>query len=796
MAVSGNSAFSLDTNSGIDIWNFSDPVNLALLGNIPEYPLGSLAIQGTILYAHNWNEQALKVYDVSDPTNPALLSAYKLLEGTAIVTRPNAITVNGNYLYALEHTFPEDVFTEVIDISDPEHPEHVANLPDFSFLYNQLIFQDNSLYAVRDDGLGIYDASDPLAPAPLGLFPGYGGIAAQPQAGRAAYLDLIGFQTVDTSDPSNPDRLGITAWPRYSGDIAVSGNTLILVPGPIYGALLQAVDITLLGDPQVADSLMVDTYISPYGDISIEGSSLAVPTVDGVAVVDFSNPYDLQAGSLELGDLPNGETRAVDIQSGRAYAITQEYDHPMVTQNLLSIIDVTDPLNPVLLGELNLGENAGDFVDLSVAQQGAATVAYVTSTVNWLAVDVSDPAAPVILFREEITPPSSSRLIETATQGEQTTAYLAQYGDPGSLVAVDVSDPANPVTLGIFPLEIEDPYGRGHVLMVEGSMVYFANRNESELILVDFSQPEQPVWVGTATLPDAAITGASLTQDYVTVLSREVGEYVSDSFGNEVYIFDKRIHLEGRVIDHNGIPIEGVTLALSNGETLLTGQDGLYAFTDLVLGSYAVTPTLGEYVFTPPFAVLEGFISGWQNFVMLAPPVSTALEPGITTTLTYTDVQGLPTSFVFPAGLVSATATATVTPTLASPFFGMDFAGHAFDLSVRETGSPTEMLTFTLPVSVTIQYSPMDVAAIIDSMPLALYRRDGDAWVKIETACLENPVPVPVEPWVFRATLCQSGRYALFGPTHGIALPYVSFGSHTGGSPPPPPVNEVSLSRQ
>ena len=125
---------------------------------------------------------------------------------------------------------------------------------------------------------------------------------------------------------------------------------------------------------------------------------------------------------------------------------------------------------------------------------------------------------------------------------------------------------------------------------------------------------------------------------YVTILSR-----------TDVYLFANRARLEGQVTDHNLLPIEGVTLALSNGATDLTGPDGLYAFQDLVIGSYAITPTLDGYVFVPPFAVKEDFVSSWQSFILLAPPVSTTLEPGITTTLTYTDVQGLPTSFIFPS---------------------------------------------------------------------------------------------------------------------------------------------------
>jgi hypothetical protein len=311
--------------------------------------------------------------------------------------------------------------------------------------------------------------------------------------------------------------------------------------------------------------------------------------------------------------------------------------------------------------------------------------------------------------------------------------------------------------------------------MAEGSMVYFAAKNESELILVDFSRPEQPVWVGTATLPDVAITDAGLSQDYVTLLKR-----------TNVYLFANRARLEGRVTDQNSLPIEGVSLALSNGETMLTGADGLYSFPDLHFGSYTVTPTLGNYVFTPPFAVLENFASGWQSFVMLAPQVSTTFEPGITTTLTYTDTQGLPTSFTFPAGLVSATTTATVTPTLAYPFFGMDFAGHAFELALQPGVETAQVMTFTAPVSVAIQYSLADTAVITDSLLLALYRQEGDAWVKSQDTCSVNPTPVPVEAGVFQAAICQTGRYALFGPTYGIALPLVFSGSDAVNEFPPP----------
>lgn len=169
---------------------------------------------------------------------------------------------------------------------------------------------------------------------------------------------------------------------------------------------------------------------------------------------------------------------------------------------------------------------------------------------------------------------------------------------------------------------------------------------------------------------------------------------------------------------------------------------------------------------------------------MLAAAVSTTLDVGITTTLTYTDVQGLPTRFIFPPGLVPITGTATVIPTLADGFFGMDFAGHAFDLAVHAGVTETRSLVYPIPITVTIQYSELDASVITDTARLALYRLEQMAWVGADTGCPVVATPPILEPGVFQTAICQDGRYALFGPTHGIALPQVYYGSDSGDVPP------------
>jgi hypothetical protein len=323
------------------------------------------------------------------------------------------------------------------------------------------------------------------------------------------------------------------------------------------------------------------------------------------------------------------------------------------------------------------------------------------------------------------------------------------------LEAIDVSDPTNPLEVGFYPMDM----GSTTVLMVEDAIVYFAEDSESDLKLIDFSNPANPTLVTHATVDGTSISDASLTQEYIIAAS----EY------GDILFYAKRIPLEGQVTDHNFQPFPGVSLALSNGEAALSDAEGNYTFPNLDFGSYAITPNLAGYAFSPPNRQVS-LPNDWQgqNFVILPSPVSIELQPGITTTLTYTDVQGLPTSFAFPAGLVDAAATAVVTPTLADGFFGTDFAGHAFELDIQGIAPD---LFYTQPVTVTIQYSALDTAVISDTAQLALYHWDEGGWVEAGSGC--PPAPAALAEGVFQAAFCQDGRYALLGPTYSLALPAI-----------------------
>ena len=153
-------------------------------------------------------------------------------------------------------------------------------------------------------------------------------------------------------------------------------------------------------------------------------------------------------------------------------------------QEGLQIVDVTDPLAPVLRGRAGTGslawrvEVVGDF-------------AYVASgTAGLVIVDVSDPDSPVIVG----TADTSDEAHGVAISG--TIALVADHET--GLVAVDVSDPASPVLL--------DTVGLGPVardVAVSGGHAYVA-ANGGGLRVVDISDPTDLVHVGALELPDGS----------------------------------------------------------------------------------------------------------------------------------------------------------------------------------------------------------------------------------------------------------------------------------------------------
>jgi hypothetical protein len=80
--------------------------------------------------------------------------------------------------------------------------------------------------------------------------------------------------------------------------------------------------------------------------------------------------------------------------------------------------------------------------------------------------------------------------------------------------------------------------------------------------------------------------------------------------------------ISGTVTDAQDEPIQGGSLSDGTGQTVLTDSNGDYQFTDLPTGIYTITPTYGQYVFSPSFRqVSVPPKANKQDFVQVMPSV-------------------------------------------------------------------------------------------------------------------------------------------------------------------------------
>lgn len=803
-AIEADQSYLYVSSNGSGLWiiDIQNPLAPVKTGFYPSQSSSQLAVHGDFVYISIGN--VLTIIDVSARDAPRLAGPVMGIILHDIAVKDDYLYLTGQDIYAVDNSR-----IKILDITIPTQPVYAGQYtPESQFNESHIEISNSTLYYsiapyLDVNGFQVLDITTPTEPKLVGSLDIDGYESDLTTSGDRAYLSIRwcpegecsgGFEIIDISNPSLPEKIG-----TYRVDsleptsIAASGESIFLT----HTGEVQSIDASHPSDPILVDSL--NSSLNAPNKIAIAGDYAYIIDFDNwdssrLRIVDISNPYQpIETSQLSF---PGTHSRLTDVEISGDLAIVTQATWPPGVVSSVYFIDVSDPQNPVevgrfddpsFAGQLGVFEGLGVQGDFAYACWQSKVLAEVT---GMYVLNISDPANP-----------------EQASFFEIGCRDVYLFGDyayiPNERLILDVSDPENPVKAG----ELSNS---GSDFDLEGNLAYLAS--DPWVTLLDASNPVNLVEVSSFWI--GGITGIDVQDNYLFVSSGiglsvlDVSQPITPTLvaflpsmeGRDVSVQGKEIFFtssEGLQILHitgtvsgvvrqpNRMPVPGMTITANGTFSVTTTSAGAYAFEGLEPGSYIITPMMAGFTFTPQQVQVVVPPNHVANFTLLPLPVSVELTPGITTTLTYSDFQGLPSSFVFPAGLVSSTATAYVTPTLATEPFGSAFTGHAFELALLTGGEPVYSTTFPLPVSVTIQYSPQDTAVISDTMMLALYRQDGVAWVKTEDTCSASPTPVPIEPGIFRTTVCQSGRYALFGATHAIALPLVPYGSDPSEVLPP-----------
>ncbi len=733
MAVAGTEIYIAKEDGCVDIWDVTQPITPTAMGGYAPPGVGyDVAISGTRAYLA-YGE--LQVLDITNPSVPQEVGRYAP-PGTA--TR---VVVAGDYAYLATDT----AGLRVVDIATPTAPVEIgAYLPptDTISVKELTIAGDYAYLATEEHGLRIVDISDPTQPYEVG---GYTPIV-QKVAVQGIYAYLIStneVHIVDISDPTTPVRIASheisTAYYGYAfTSLSLAGDYLYVVqsieipasPGSsIWSNTLYIADVSNPTAP-----IWLDAYRLPgkYGVLGVEAAHGYVFTLynsSGLCVTDIVNP----AAPVDIGCYPmppSWSKRDIEVVGDKVYVAGD-----MGFYVLRQVFPVTgqvhtvagDPVTGVTL-------SASNGLSTTTSSRGTYTLTQLYSG-TWTVTPTLASHSFWPPTRSVTVPPSAHdqdfMLLQRIIGGRVHDARGVPY--PGVMLTLHT----------------------GVTTTTDARGVYTFTEVACTTCVLTPTLPGHLFWPPTRTVmlpPD------TLTQDFV---------------GREAV-------LRGAVSDPYGTAWRGVTLTLGTeamSQVVTTDAQGAYTFTELLHGTYLLTPTLAGYAFVPPTRqVTLQPDTGSQPFMVLAGPVSVTVPldtAQFPISLVFTDTQGLPTQVTVPAGVLTPGLTLRLTPRWMPSVPGYAFAGHAFDLDVLDAGRPLS-LTFTAPFTLTLTYSDRDLRWVLTETDLAVWWWAGTAWWS-QPGTLAPPVYArDVEHHLLRVPLYRTGRYALFGPRrYDVYLPLV-----------------------
>ena len=200
-----------------------------------------------------------------------------------------------------------------------------------------------------------------------------------------------------------------------------------------------------------------------------------------VQVIDISSPYSPQI------------VASVFVQSPWQIIIKEDLAFVACRQNGLTILDISDPTNPLILSRY-------DTIEYCCKVDVSGNILFATNRYAGLEmIDISDPSDPQFI---------NKIVLDGECQGvivQREYAYITQWLQ-SRIIVLDVSDPRSPVEMAIAPL---DGYGQG--LDVRGDLLCAATGEKARdsqqpgdgcgMDVYDISNPLQPVHLATIKTP-------------------------------------------------------------------------------------------------------------------------------------------------------------------------------------------------------------------------------------------------------------------------------------------------------
>lgn len=483
ITVDGDTAYVLTTLDGVHIFDVSTPTEPNEIGHyISPYAamLADLSVEGGLLKAVAFDlpteNAVLMALDVSDPSKPLELGKYQT-QG-----RPNCSTVPEIRCVVWEENrayFSTEGAVHIVDFASPSAPAEVAK-PAMNLDWGVYGAESTIIYGTDEGKLVLVDTQRPESPIIIGTYPLPGRLTSVAVAGNWIFVsgysdnaeseDAAFFCLFDSSQPG--------ALAERSCQLIDSPASRIIVKGDVayLADLLGGLRLVDISNPDAPNETGRYSAIShPAYDLVVDGTR-AYSTLPGYArkdhrinILDLSQPGEpQQIASIEL---PEEIGELWTVFGDTVYFADREW---------LNLINVSDPDRPVRIDTFLL--------PCSLAQVTAEGGRVYLIDGEWPSFEscgfrVLDTGDPSQTRQVGYLRPSGSSSASDLTVSEG----IAFVGlSDGGVILVDVSDTANPKEVGRFATG-----SWPRIVTIEGNLAYVQD-NESDLQLVDFSNPVKP----------------------------------------------------------------------------------------------------------------------------------------------------------------------------------------------------------------------------------------------------------------------------------------------------------------
>jgi hypothetical protein len=478
MARSGDILYFVGDTGEFVIIDISDPSSAQRLGSCYQGdPVYAVAVDGPLATALvQWD--LVQLIDVANPEFPGLL-------GSCLMdARPRRVAMSGNYAYVTAWTYGESNHgIYIVDLTDPMAPlvldrVMVNNYP------GEIVVSAGHAYVIDNSAMQILDLSTPQMPVVIGSCPipgdsryltvrgDYVYVVAQAEE-YPAYND--GLFIINASDPTQPwvegELVGTESIPN--GPITLWGDYALLG----YNGGCAFVDISDPAAPELSWHTAGFNYpreMTTDGDILW---SLGYGMLSSAALSESFTPP-------AVAEIPGTEGLwSMKARGNYCYAV-------QYLTNSLLVFDMSDPLNPILCGSEEMGFDSVGGLSLN-SDTAKTPLAFVTGSSDedgFSIVDISNPTDPTLLGTIEL--PIDSRDFDI--EGN----YLYMPARHGEVEIYDISNPFSPVYVDSMEFTYSIRFTE-----VEGDRLYIGRTTylHPALWIYDVSDPRHPVYLGETT---------------------------------------------------------------------------------------------------------------------------------------------------------------------------------------------------------------------------------------------------------------------------------------------------------